>query len=291
MFWQILYAPASTRKASFEKLWLISIILFLKFSSRSTTFPFINACEQTLKTSSTPPLRYMVCVSPFSQTHDISFLFESKGISKILEFSLSRSCLSKPFPNAKSQSAVSVGSPTNLFSSLRESLQSVKIFCNISKLFCLFASSSSKTSTPMDMRLTVIWFFVSVPVLSEQITSQHPNVSTACNLFTIARRFASFETPSAIMIVTTAGKLSGIAATASATEVMNALKSDWPPRKNSSKNVTTATPKTTKVKIFPTDFNEFWSGVASVFVSPRMVAIFPTSVSMPVATTIPSPLP
>ena len=70
--------------------------------------------------------------------------------------------------------------------------------------------------------VTVILFWVIVPVLSEQITSQQPRVSTECSRLTIAFCLASLATPKLIMMVITAGILSGMAATAMATEVKNA---------------------------------------------------------------------
>ena len=57
-------------------------------------------------------------------------------------------------------------------------------------------------------------FCVRVPVLSEQITSVPPKVSTAGNLRTKARRSAIFCVPNARIIVEIAGKPSGRAATA-----------------------------------------------------------------------------
>ena len=71
---------------------------------------------------------------------------------------------------------------------------------------------------------TVISFFVSVPVLSEAMTLAEPSVSTAARWRTIALRFAMRCTPSASTAVTTAGKPSGTAATASATPRMSTSK-------------------------------------------------------------------
>ena len=64
---------------------------------------------------------------------------------------------------------------------------------------------------------TDIWFVVSVPVLSEQITEQQPSVSTAGRCRMSAFRFAMRRVPSARHVVTTAGRPSGMAATARAT--------------------------------------------------------------------------
>ena len=67
--------------------------------------------------------------------------------------------------------------------------------------------------------LTVISFFVRVPVLSERMTVVAPRVSTEDNCFTIAFFFARRWTPRASAIVMVAGRPSGTAATA--TEIVN----------------------------------------------------------------------
>ena len=59
-----------------------------------------------------------------------------------------------------------------------------------------------------------IWLVVNVPVLSEQITDVQPSVSTDGNERTIAFFFAIRRVPNARQVVMTAGKPSGIAATA-----------------------------------------------------------------------------
>ena len=64
---------------------------------------------------------------------------------------------------------------------------------------------------------TVISFFVSVPVLSEQMTDADPSVSTEDSFCTIARCRAIRCTPSASTTDSTAGSPSGTAATASDT--------------------------------------------------------------------------
>ena len=69
----------------------------------------------------------------------------------------------------------------------------------------------------MTTRSIVISFFVSVPVLSEQITDAEPSVSTDDSFFTIACRRAMRCTPSASTTDRIAGRPSGTAATASET--------------------------------------------------------------------------
>lgn len=65
-----------------------------------------------------------------------------------------------------------------------------------------------------------ISFLVKVPVLSEQITVVHPRVSTEVSLLTIAFYAAIFRVPRAKHVVITAGRPSGIAATAKATAIL-----------------------------------------------------------------------
>ena len=76
---------------------------------------------------------------------------------------------------------------------------------------------TSTSPEPVTTFSIVISFFVSVPVLSEQITDAEPSVSTDESFFTIARRRAIRCTPSASTTDSTAGRPSGTAATASET--------------------------------------------------------------------------
>jgi len=64
-----------------------------------------------------------------------------------------------------------------------------------------------------------IWLVVNVPVLSEQITDVQPNVSTDGNERTIEFFLAIRLVPSAKQVVMTAGRPSGMAATANATAI------------------------------------------------------------------------
>ena len=73
------------------------------------------------------------------------------------------------------------------------------------------------------MSTTVILFWVRVPVLSEQIIWVHPKVSTAVSFLIKALRLLIAVTPIDRITVTTAGKPSGIAATAKATAIINVL--------------------------------------------------------------------
>ena len=74
--------------------------------------------------------------------------------------------------------------------------------------------------TTHDDFVTVISFFVSVPVLSDKITVQHPNVSTLGSFLTIAFLLTICLVPNARHNVITAGSPSGIAATPNATAIL-----------------------------------------------------------------------
>ena len=73
--------------------------------------------------------------------------------------------------------------------------------------------------------VTVISFFVKVPVLSLQMTVVLPSVSTLASFLTIALCLAILAVPSASVIVRTAGHPSGIAETAKLLLVMKTSSS------------------------------------------------------------------
>ena len=106
---------------------------------------------------------------------------------------------------------------------------SVPLFsANIASAFSVGESrfphkAHNNASLPASPRcsVTVILFCVRVPVLSEQITAAQPSVSTAGSFFTTALRDAISRTPLESIMVTIAGSPSGMAATASDTEVRN----------------------------------------------------------------------
>ena len=75
---------------------------------------------------------------------------------------------------------------------------------------------------------TVIWFMVSVPVLSELIAEVEPSVSTAGSTFMIAFFFAMLTEPTDRIVVTTAGSASGIDPTARATPMPKSTVNDSP---------------------------------------------------------------
>lgn len=72
----------------------------------------------------------------------------------------------------------------------------------------------------MNILETDIWLVVNVPVLSEQMTEVQPKVSTDGSDLTMAFFLAILLVPKAKQVVMTAGKPSGMAATARATAIL-----------------------------------------------------------------------
>ena len=136
---------------------------------------------------------------------------------------------------------------------------------------------------------TVISLVVRVPVLSEQIRVTEPSVSTAGSLRMIAFRRAICWTPSAKVMVTNAGKPSGIAATAKPMEAeINSLAGIWC---NSFPiaTITTAMAAITSDSFFPKPAICLVSGVSKASMSASIVVIRPISADAPVAVTTPTP--
>ena len=126
--------------------------------------------------------------------------------------------------------------------------------------------------------------------MSEQIAEVEPSVSTAGSRLTIALRRAMSRVPIDSSAVTTAGRPVGIAATASATPVTNNVSKDSP-RASPSRTTATSAMAAIVAMIFDNASSCFWSGVLLVSVLASMWAMWPISVSMPVAVTISSPRP
>ncbi len=137
----------------------------------------------------------------------------------------------------------------------------------------------------------VISFFVSVPVLSEQIVVTEPSVSTAGSLRVIARRRAICCTPSASVIVTSAGRPSGTAATAKPidAEMSSGTVKSWKTRPMIT--MTTAIARMSTASSLPNRSSWRVSGVARLRTSEIIVWIRPISVAVPVAVTTPTPWP
>ena len=221
----------------------------------------------------------------------INFLSESKGISFTLLYLLFKSFLNILNLIPASRKAISVGSPVLEFSSLVASLQRIILSSNnLLSLFCISNFSKDLRVLFTKYFFTVILFSVRVPVLSEHIMLTEPKVSTAASFLTIAFSFIILWTPRARTIATIAGRPSGIAATARLIDV-NSISNQSLPWNieiiNINKHIKTAP----KPKAFPTKANFFWRSVVSFSSSSSIEAILPISVFIPVATTMPHPLP
>ncbi len=132
-------------------------------------------------------------------------------------------------------------------------------------------------------------FCVKVPVLSVQIIFTDPNISTAGSLLTMAFLLDILVTPKAKTIATIAANPSGIAATAKLIAVKNISNKSFPCKYAIAK-IKTHTPTAINPKTLPNSSSLSCRGVSSLS-SSRFLAMVPISVSIPVLTTIPSPLP
>ena len=184
--------------------------------------------------------------------------------------------------------ASSVESPISCFPSillLHRRKPSIRRGNSLRRIF----DNGSLRSSPY-ISTTFILFSVSVPVLSEQMIPTEPRVSTAGSFLIMVLTFTMRATPRARTMVTTAGSPSGIAATArdmATRSICRILRCWTTPRRKRAAQRTTAT----TLSIFPRSPRRFCRGVSSVGVSLIIPAILPSSVSIPVATTIPSALP
>ena len=154
---------------------------------------------------------------------------------------------------------------------------------------------TSASPEPVTTFSIVISFFVSVPVLSEQITDAEPSVSTDESLFTIARRRAIRCTPSASTTDSTAGSPSGTAATASATPTSSTETMSEAVRISAVSRIavttTTAIAITAIPSMRPIRSTSRCSGVLCASMRPSSRATLPISVAIPVAVTTARPRP
>ena len=201
------------------------------------------------------------------------FRIESNGASPTRGYWTDRLFFGHPSFCASLTNAHSVGSPTaSPFSSGSASEQSAmtdtRRFISLPSCFT-----------------TVILFWVSVPVLSEQITCVQPSVSTAVSFRITAFRFDILVTPMESTIVTTAASPSGIAATARLTATIKVFKmfcGVTPSFKIPTMKITAQMASTITLKILLSWFSRFCSGVLSSADCVRTWAIFPISVFIPV---------
>ncbi len=182
--------------------------------------PFMGRISSLMKmrshrssSTSGAPLVMNRKIFPNGWTVVMSLRPESKGISATRGCLPSLLSLWYPLPSANSTSAVSVGSPTQTVTPAsagedRESLHSMNPSMNSSWPGSLPSKVATGSSVPfMYTSLTVMRFWVSVPVLSEQMICVLPRVSTAASLRMMALRRAIFCTPWPRTMVTSAGIL------------------------------------------------------------------------------------
>ena len=134
------------------------------------------------------------------------------------------------------------------------------LFIPIKFAFWLVAFTGNLIYLPSVKRLrTVIWFKVSVPVLSEQMTVADPSVSTATSFRTMELRRAIARMPIDSTTVTTAGRPFGREATAAAIASINRSNSFMPCSKPTITRRTQA-PRKTNTRYVPQLFDILLQG-------------------------------
>ena len=221
----------------------------------------------------------------------IRFLAESNGSSPSRGISFRTASGETPARRAIDSSAVSVGSPVNTSPCTAASLSSTapykKYRCTGSyTLSCGGVSSRPSTNTCS----TVMRFCVRVPVLSEQITDTHPRLSTAFKSLMMACSFAICWVPMACTIVTIEPSASGMAATANATANISDSRTGVP-RYRLSPNTSAQIPKISAARRALNSSRLICRGVFFSCAAFIRRAIFPSSVSIPVAVTTNAPRP
>ncbi|MCY1535926.1 hypothetical protein D9M68_713530 [compost metagenome] len=123
--------------------------------------------------------------------------------------------------------------------------------------------------------------------MSEQMTVTEPRVSTAGSRRTMAWRRAMRCTPSASVTVMMAGRPSGMAEAASATTIKNISAGACSRHSTPSTKVAAASARMVSARMRPK--RSIWrsSGVLMLRIPASMRLIWPSSVRLPVATTMP----
>ena len=152
---------------------------------------------------------------------------------------------------------------------------------------CWTNSSDSPTTLRM---VTVIRFSVNVPVLSEQMVVTDPSVSTAGSFRIKALRRTMRWAPRAKLMVTTAGRPSGTAATARLTAIRN-ISVVSPPRQIPTLKTMPQTSRAPMASHLPSSAMRRCSGVLSSVMVCNRSAMLPSSVCIPVVTTTALPRP
>ena len=154
-------------------------------------------------------------MEPLSRRCRVVIIFrpESKAISPMRGCSCSKAGRERPKRPARSRRASSVGSPRRESVSRTASLQRVSPVRK-SRSRSGWSLAASRMCPSVQQAVTVMRFWVRVPVLSEQTTLTQPRVSTLGRRFTMVLTRTMRETLKASTRVTTAGRPSGTAATA-----------------------------------------------------------------------------
>lgn len=127
-------------------------------------------------------------------------------------------------PGTMIEGGINYSTLAELKKSQSEAISSQKIFISFRSIRQHARRKPGKPEAQEDcLSLTLhtdIWLVVRVPVLSEQITEVQPRVSTDGRLRTMAFFLAMRRVPRARQVVMTAGRPSGMAATARATAIL-----------------------------------------------------------------------
>ena len=196
---------------------------------------------------------------------------------------------------AASTMAVSVGSPmcrSSVSENTTEPSQQSVPSDRRRRIFSVFCPDMlSVSSIPSAHAFTrVMRFWVSVPVLSEHMTEALPKVSTAGRLRMMAFFLTRRCTPMDRTMVTMAGRPSGIAETASETAVMKISIAGMPFASPTTK-MTAQAARARTPRYFPSCASFACSGVCPCSSLSSKSAIFPISVSIPVAVTTAAAVP
>ena len=137
---------------------------------------------------------------------------------------------------------------------------------------------------------TVIWFIVSVPVLSTQMTVAEPSVSSTGVRRVSTCFWDSRHAPSARKIVSTTGNSSGSIAMAVPMPASRP-SSQWPRVRPYTTTTSAAAPNPSSAIVRTRRSISRWRGVRSGSIVRRAVPIRPSSVPSPVSLTIAMPWP
>ena len=243
--------------------------------------PFRQIRLHRRSTSSGAPLVNWIkpCPAPALCSVDIILRMESNGASSTRGRSAASSCFGMPFWLASLTSAHSVASPTAFpFSSSASEHRAIAVI--------------SSVGSSVTFLTTVILFWVSVPVLSEQMICVQPSVSTAVSFRMMAWFLLILVTPMESSTVTTALRPSGTAATARDTAIMKVSITALPPlRTRFTTNTNAQITRIITLSFRLSSFSLICRGVSSSAALLSASAMAPISVSIPVPVTTACPRP